>query len=155
MKLEKRGLGLFELGDKNVQATYSKNLNKKRESVKINLFTNFKNMEIKNEIDKLAEMMQREFGVVQKRSEATDNKIDGLKSEVNELKNEMNEKFDRVDERFDEVLGREDKIFKSLSDLETDNTMGAGASKRHDDKLKNHEERIVVAEEKLGIGATA
>ena len=130
-------------------------------------------MEIKNEIDKLAEMMQREFGVAQKRSEALENKMDekidglksemgglrsevgGLRSEVGGLKSEMNERFDRVDERFDEVLNREDKIFKSLSDLETDNTMGAGTSKRQEDKLENHEERIVAAEEKLGIGAAA
>lgn len=71
-------------------------------------------MEIKNEINKLAEMMQREFRAV--------------KNEMGSMKSEMNEKFDRVDERFDEVLGREDKIFKRLGCLEVDNTMGAGAS---------------------------
>ena len=111
-------------------------------------------------------MMQREFVAARNEREKMkdaiikldnkiDNKIDGLRSEMNERFNRVDEKFNRVDERFDEVLNREDKIFKSLSDLETDNTMGAGASKRHDDKLKNHEERIVVAEEKLGISATA
>ena len=103
-------------------------------------------MEIKNEIDKLAEMMQREFGAARDEREK-------MKSEMGSMKSEMNERFDRVDERFDEVLNREDKIFKSLSDLETDNTMGAGTSKRQEDKLENHEERIVAAEEKLEIGS--
>jgi len=116
-------------------------------------------MEIKNEIDKLAEMMQREFRAVKSemgnmKSEMGNMKSEmgNVKSEMGNMKSEMNERFDKVDERFDEVLGREDKIFKSLGDLETDNTMGAGASRRQEDKLENHEERIVVAEEKLGIG---
>ena len=115
-------------------------------------------MEIKSEIDKLAEMMQREFGAAQKRFEVMDNKIDGLRSEVGGLRGEVGGLRSEVGglknemgERFDEVLGREDKIFKSLSDLETDNTMGAGASRRQEDELENHEERIVTMEEKLGI----
>ena len=126
-------------------------------------------MEIKNEISKLAEMMQREFGAAQKRSEALeskmdnkidaldnkvnglDNKVDRLDNKVDRLEGKMDERFDEVDERFNEVLNREDKIFKTLGDLETDNTMGAGASRRQEDRLENHEERIVVAEEKLGI----
>ena len=115
---------------------------------------NFKNMEIKNEIDKLAEMMQREFGMVKSEIDKLENK---MSSKINKLENKMDSKIDKLenkmDERFDEVLGREDKIFKSLSDLETDNTMGAGTSRRHEDRLENHEERIVAAEEKLGIGA--
>jgi len=116
---------------------------------------NLKIMEIKNEISKLAEMMQREFGAAQKRSEALeskmDNKIDGLKSEMDKKFDLADKRFDIVDERFDEVLGREDKVLKILGDLETDNTMGAGASRRQEDKLENHEERIVATEEKLGI----
>ncbi len=102
-------------------------------------------MEIKNEIDKLAEMMQREFGAVKNEINKVDNKIDRLESK-------MDKKFNKVDERFDEVLGREDRILKSLGDLETDNAMSAGTSRRQEDKLENHEERIIVAEEKLGIG---
>ena len=97
-------------------------------------------MEIKNEIDKLAEMMQREFGAV--RSE-----IGGIKGEMGSMKSEMDEKFNLV-------LNSQDEVLKRLDNLETDNTMGAGSSRRHEDKLENHEERIVMAEEKLGIGET-
>ena len=124
-------------------------------------------METKNEIDKLAEMIQREFGAARDEREkmkgemgsmkgemgSMKSEMGSMKSEMGSMRSEMNERFYRVDERFDEVLGREDKIFKSLSDLETDNTMGAGAFKRQEDKLENHEERIIVAEKKLGIGA--
>lgn len=128
-------------------------------------------MEIKNEINKLAEMMQREFRVMNSKIDnleskmngkidnlesKMDGKIDGLESKMNGkidgLESKMDERFDLVDERFDEVLNREDKIFKRLEDLETDNTMSAGVSRRQEDKLENHEERIIVAEEKLGIG---
>ena len=112
-------------------------------------------MEIKNEISKLAEMMQREFGAAQKRSEALeskmDNKIDALKSEVGGLDNKVDELKNEMDEKFNLVLNSQDKVLKTLGDLETDNTMGAGASRRREDKLENHEERIVATEEKLGI----
>jgi len=64
---------------------------------------------------------------------------------VNELKEETREKFDLV-------FNSQDKILKRLDDLETDNAMSAGASRRHEDKLENHEERIIAVEEKLGIG---
>ena len=96
-------------------------------------------------MDKLAEMMQREFGVVGE-------KINTVKRELKyEIKKENKKLEERMDKRFDEVLGREDKIFKRLENLETDNTMSAGASRRQEDKLENHEERIVAAEEKLGV----
>ena len=123
-----------------------------RKFYKINLFANFKNMEMKNAIDKLAEMMQREFGMVKSEIDKLENK---MVSKIDGLENKMDSRIDglenKMDERFDEVLGREDKVFKRLEDLETDNIMGAGASKRQEDRLENHEERIVVTEEKLGI----
>ena len=109
-------------------------------------------MEIKNEISKLAEMMQREFGMVKSEIDKLENK---MSSKIDKLENKMDSKIDglenKMDERFDEVLGREDKAFKTLGDLETDNTFGAGASRRQEDKLENHEERIVATEEKLEI----
>ena len=119
-------------------------------------------MEIKNEIDKLAEMMQREFGAAQKRSEALENKmddkidkidgrIDKIDNRIDGLENKMDKKFDRVDEKFNLVLNSQDEVLKRLDNLEMDNTMGAGASRRQEDKLENHEERIIVTEEKLGI----
>ena len=123
-------------------------------------------MEIRNEISKLAEMMQREFRLAHGEREkmknaiikldskvsGLDNKVSGLDSKVSRIDNKVDGLKDEMDERFDEVLGREDKIFKRLEDLETDNTFDAGASRRQEDKLENHEKRIVVAEEKLGIG---
>ncbi len=114
---------------------------------------NFKNMEIKNEIDKLAEMMQREFGAVNNKIDKLENKMDG---KIDKLENKMNGKFDKLenkmDDKFNLVLNSQDEVLKRLGDLETDNVMGAGVSRRHEDKLENHEERIVVVEEKLGIG---
>jgi|GEM_PF-5461135 len=107
-------------------------------------------METKNEskkmtMDKLAGMMQREFGTVKK-------EITELKSEMGELKGEVNELKEETREKFDLVFNSQDKILKRLDDLETDNAMSAGASRRHEDKLENHEERIIAVEEKLGIG---
>jgi len=106
-------------------------------------------MEEKNNkmtIDKLAEITQRGF--------------EGLR---NELKNEMNEKFhrvdekfkridekfDRVDEKFNQVLDNQDQALKRLDNLESDNTMDMAVHRRQGDKLENHEERIVVVEEKV------
>ena len=83
-------------------------------------------------IDKLAEITQRGFELL--RGE--------MKNEIGGLRDEMSEKFDRV-------LSGQDKILKRSEDLETDNVMSAAVHRRQDDKLENHEERIVVVEEKV------
>ncbi|MCK5122760.1 MAG: hypothetical protein KAQ87_01260 [Candidatus Pacebacteria bacterium] len=88
--------------------------------------------ELSGTVDKLAGITQQEFVAAQKRIEAIDNKFD---------------------EKFNQVLTGQDHILKRLEDLETDNTAGATVSRRHDDELENYEERIVVAEGKLGVGA--
>ena len=89
--------------------------------------------EIKNEVGGLRNEMKGEIG--------------GLKGEIGELKNRM----DGMDGKFDRLLTGQDHILKRLENLETDNTMGAGASRRQEDKLENHEERGVVVEEELEI----
>ena len=89
--------------------------------------------EIKNEVGGLRNEMKGEMG--------------GLKGEMGELKNRM----DGMDGKFNRLLTGQDHILKRLEDLETDNTMGAGTSRRQEDKLENHEERIVVVEEELEI----
>ena len=127
-------------------------------------------MEIKNGIDKLARMAQREFEAVRyeinrsgnrvdrldNKLDKLDNKLDGLNNKVDSnisgLKSETENMKSEMDEKFNLVLNSQDRILKSLENLETDNTMGAGASRRQEDKLENHEERIVLVEEKLGIG---
>ena len=101
-------------------------------------------------LEKLAEMTQRGFKALE----------NGLRKEMNEKFNLVNEKFDRVDEKFDRVdekfnlvLNSQDQVLKRLEDLETDNTMGAGTSRQQEDKLENHEERIIVVEEELEINS--
>ena len=98
-------------------------------------------------LEKLAEMTQRGFRALE------DGFKKEIKKEIGGLRSEMNKKFDRVDEKFNLVLNSQDQVLKRLENLETDNTMGAGASRRQEDKLENHEERIVVVEKKLEIGS--
>ena len=107
-------------------------------------------------INKLAEMMQREFGAAQKRVEAIDNKLDnkldGLKNEMNGKFDIVDRKFEKIDERFDQVLNNQDRVLTRLENLETDNKMDMASHRRQEDKLENHEKRISAAEKKLGIG---
>ncbi|MCK5122888.1 MAG: hypothetical protein KAQ87_01960 [Candidatus Pacebacteria bacterium] len=116
-------------------------------------------METKKEItiDELAGMMQRGFVALENKMDSKfdklDSKFDRLDNKVNGLKSEMDRKFDRVDERFDQVLTNQDHILGRLENLETDNTAGAEASRRQEDKLEDYEKRIIVTEKKLGIGA--
>jgi len=87
-------------------------------------------------IDKLAELTQRGF-------EALGSEIESkMKSEISGLKGEMKEKFDVV-------LNNQDHILKRLEDLEADNVMDTAVYRRHEDKLENHEKRIVVVENKI------
>ena len=94
-------------------------------SGKVNGLTGTVN-ELSGTVDRLAGMMQRGFEVAQKRAEATDDKID-------------------------QILTGQDHILDRLTKLETDNIVGAEASRRQGDKLEDHEERIVVVEGKLGV----
>ena len=96
-------------------------------SGKVNGLTGTVN-ELSGTVDRLAGMMQRGFEVAQKRAEATDDKID-------------------------QVLTGQDHILGRLTDLEMDNTVGAKASRRQEDKLEDHEKRIFIVEKELEIGA--
>ena len=101
-----------------------------------------------NRIDELAEMTQRGFVALE---DKFDDKFNRLNNKVDESQQETNKRFERVDERFRQSLGVQDKISNSLVKLETDNAIGAGVSRRQTDQLEDHEERIVVTEQQLGI----
>lgn len=117
-------------------------------------------------MDKLAEITQKGFEELRGdfKSELK-NEIGGLRDEFkSELKNEVgglrfeikdevgklrNELKSEMSEKFDSVLSGQDHILKRLDDLETDSEMDTAVHHRHEDKLENHEERIVVVEEKV------
>lgn len=105
-------------------------------------------------MNKLAEMTQRGFKMLEGglRKEIK-KEIGGLrnemKGEIGGLKNRM----DGMDGKFNKLLTGQDQILKRLDDLETDNTMDVAVYRRQEDKLENHEERIVVVEEKLEINS--
>ena len=114
-------------------------------------------METKKEmtIDKLAEIIQREFIVAQDERRSLQSDIRSLQNEMINMKRETNKRFEEINNKFDEkfnrVLTSQDRISNILVNLETDNTTGAGASLRQTDKLDNHEERIIIVEKKLGL----
>ncbi len=85
-------------------------------------------------MEKLAEMTQQGFKALE----------DGLENKVGGLEN-------RMDGKFNKLLTGQDQILKRLEDLEADNTIDVSAHRRQEDKLENHEERIIVVEEKLEI----
>ena len=108
-------------------------------------------------LEKLAEMTQKGFEELRGefKSELR-NEIGGLRGEFkSELKNEIgglrDELKNEMSEKFDSVLTGQDHILKRLDDLETDSEMDTAVHRRQGDKLENHEERIVVVEEKVLI----
>lgn len=122
-------------------------------------------MKKKNEkmtIDKLAELTQMGFETLGFEMESKmESEINGLrgemKSEIGGLRYEMKDEIsglrdklkDEMREKFDLVLTGQDQILKRLENLETDNTMDTAVHRRHEDKLENHEKRIVVVENKV------
>lgn len=98
-------------------------------------------------IDKLAELTQRGFEEMRYEMKS---EIGGLryemKDEANGLRGELK---DEMSEKFDMVLIGQDQILKRLENLETDNTMDTAVHRRHEDKLENHEKRIVIIENKV------
>lgn len=93
---------------------------------------NIKKKSEKMTIDKLAELTQK-----------------GFEEMGHEVKNEISDLRGEVEEKFGVVLNNQDQILKRLEDLETDNTMDTAVHHRHEDKLENHEKRIIVVENKV------
>ncbi len=114
-------------------------------------------METKKEmtIDKLAEIVQREFVVMREDIGSMKSNIGSMQNETINAKKETDKRLEEIDNKFDEkfnrVLTGQDKISNSLVNLEADNKAGAGAFRRQTDRLDNHEERIVIVEKKLGL----
>jgi len=114
-------------------------------------------MEKKNNkmtLEKLAGITQNGFEELRNEFKGDlKNEIGGLrnelKNEIGGLRNETSERFEKVDERFNQVLDNQDQVLKRLDNLESDNTMDTAVHQRQGDKLENHEERIVVVEEKI------
>jgi len=102
-------------------------------------------------VDKLAEMTQRGFESLRNEfKNEIRSEIGGLRGEMkNEISGLRDELRDEMSEKFDRVLSGQDKILKRSEDLETDNVMSAAVHRRQDDKLENHEKRIVVVEDKV------
>ena len=113
-------------------------------------------------MDKLAEMTQRGFKMledglrkeIKKEVGGLENRIGGLESGMSGLGNRiggLENRIDKMDGKFNKLLTGQDQILKRLDDLETDKIMDVAAHRRQEDKLENHEERIVIVEEKLEI----
>ncbi|MEA1936616.1 MAG: hypothetical protein U9N04_00710 [Patescibacteria group bacterium] len=96
--------------------------------------------EIKGEIGGLRKEMKGEIGGLK-------GEIGGLKGEIGGLKSRM----DEMDGKFNKLLTGQDQVLKRLVDLETDNTMDVAVHRRQEDKLENHEERIIIVEKELKI----
>ncbi|MCL2038088.1 hypothetical protein FWG95_03780 [Candidatus Saccharibacteria bacterium] len=69
---------------------------------------------------------------------------------VNDLANHIDERFERVDERFKKLDKKYDIMMNTLdglagdyADLHDEETIGAALTKQANDKLDNHEKRIV------------
>ena len=110
-------------------------------------------------INELAGMMQRGFVALENKMDGKFETVDRRFEQVDKRFEQVDRKFEQVDKRFEQVdekfrksLDNQDKILDSLENLETDNTAGAMASRRRDDKLENHEGRIIVVEERLEAG---
>lgn len=116
-------------------------------------------------LEKLAEMTQRGFRALEDGfKKEIKGEIGGLrkemKDEIGGLKNEMKgeigglkSRMGEMDGKFDKLLTGQDQVLKRLVDLETDNTMDVAVHRRQEDKLENHEERIIIIEKELKINS--
>lgn len=105
-------------------------------------------METKNEnnkkemtLDRLAEVIQKEF--------------ESVRGEISEVRGKISEVREELREKFNLVLDGQDKVAKWMEDSETEKTMGKSASRRHQDEIDDHEERIGTVEKKLNIARAA
>ena len=106
-------------------------------------------MEKKNNkmtLDKLVEMTQNGFESLKNELK---NEMDVRFNKVDEKFISINERFNSADERFNQVLDNQDHILKRLDNLESDNTMDTAVHRRQEDKLENHEERIITVGKKV------
>ncbi|MCG2808933.1 MAG: hypothetical protein L6275_01140 [Candidatus Portnoybacteria bacterium] len=78
-----------------------------------------------NSIDKRFSYVDKQFAIIDKRFDSVDKQIK---------------------DKFDKVLSGQDKIFKKLGDLEQENTASTELYKRHDNKIEEHDERILALE---------
>lgn len=119
---------------------------------------------LKNTVLEVMEPMmivsQKEFTNIGERFEKVDErfeKIDQRFKKIDERFDKVDERFEKVEEeikiKFDKVLTGQDKILKELVDLRTENMVNANLYQRHDEKLENHEKRIIIVERKLNIAA--
>lgn len=69
----------------------------------------------------------------------------------------IDDKFTKIDreikEKFDKVLTGQDKILNELEKLKTESAVDISLHNRHDEKLENHEKRIIIVERKLNVAA--
>ncbi|MBU3965205.1 hypothetical protein KKG29_01675 [Patescibacteria group bacterium] len=67
----------------------------------------------------------------------------------------IDERFGKIEKdievKFDKVITGQDKILKGVEDMKDEIKMDILARKRRDEKLENHEIRIVAVEKKLDI----
>ncbi len=84
-------------------------------------------------------------------------KIDDSFEKVGDRFNKIDDRFDKTDgeieEKFNKIMDGQDKILKIIEDLKTEQTMDVAVHKRQDGKLENHETRIKIVENKLGVAA--
>lgn len=84
-------------------------------------------------------------------------KIDGKFLKVNQQFAKIDDQFEKVHEeireKFDKVLDGQDKILKILEDSKAEKIAGTDLYEKQGEKLENHEVRIVVVEQKVGIKA--
>lgn len=82
-------------------------------------------------------------------------KIDDKFAKIDDKFAMMDKRFDGIDkeiqEKFDKIMIGQDKLFKIIEDLRSDKIAGSEACKRQDQKLENHEIRIKVVEQKIGV----
>ena len=82
-------------------------------------------------------------------------KIDGKFLKVGQQFSKIDDHFEKVHEeikeKFDKVLNGQDKIIGKLDKLSGENIASIDLYKKQEGKLENHELRIAVVEEKVGV----
>lgn len=89
---------------------------------------------------------QNEFVKIDDKFAKIDNQFAKIDDHFEEIHKEIKEKFDKV------MIGQ-DKILKEITDSRSENIAGVDLYKRQDKKLENHEIRIKIVEQKVGVVA--
>lgn len=97
--------------------------------------------------------MDHKFAKIDNKFIKIDNHFAKIDEKFAKIDDHFEEIHKEIKEKFDKVMIGQDKILKEITDSRSENIAGVDLYKRQDKKLENHEIRIKIVEQKVGVVA--